>query len=195
MSESPDAKQTPDENRDDAADVISKDAGELYMRLFLANEQGIYSFILSLVHHWADADDLMQETCEVMWRKFEQFEPGSNFTAWAMQIAYFRVLNYRKIKRTARSRLSDANIEALTDRFVKLSDQREARRDALEQCLHKLPEDQRKIIALRYEPDATTQDVADTVGRSIHAVYKALNKTHKALRDCVRQTMAKEARA
>lgn len=195
MSESPHSKQTPDSRCEPADDVISRDAGEQYMRLFLANEQRIYSFILSLVHHWADADDLMQETCEVLWRKFDQFEPGSNFTAWAMQIAYFRVLNYRKIKRAARTRLSDANVEALTDRFVKLSDEREARRDALERCLHKLPDDDRRLIALRYEPGATTQEVADNVGRSLHAVYKALSKTHKVLRECVQQAMAREARA
>jgi len=179
----------------DSPDLISRDAGELYMRLLLEHEQRIYSFILSLVHNWADADDLMQETCAVMWRKFDGFEPGTNFSAWAMQIAYFQVLNHRKIKRKARARISDANVEALADKFRKVSDQREARRDALHTCIGKLPQRDQRLVQLRYLPDATTRDVADAVGKSIDAVYKALNKAHRTLRECVHETLAAEGHA
>jgi len=66
------------------------------MRLFLASERRIHGFLLVLVPHWADVDDLLQDTAAVLWRKFDEFEPDCDFIAWALSIARFQVLNYRK---------------------------------------------------------------------------------------------------
>lgn len=53
-----------------------------FLRLLLKSQSSIYAFILVLVHDQNDADDIMQETVTLMWRKFSTFEPGTNFTAW-----------------------------------------------------------------------------------------------------------------
>ena len=53
-----------------------------FMRLFLQSERRILGFILSLVPYVADAEDLLQETCAIMWSKINEFEPGTDFTAW-----------------------------------------------------------------------------------------------------------------
>ena len=72
------------------------DRGERFMRHLMGNEHRIYGFILSLVHNWSDADDLLQDVTAIMWRKFDLYEPGTNFCAWALKIARFEVLNFRK---------------------------------------------------------------------------------------------------
>ena len=55
--------------------------GEIFTRLFLRNQKRIAGLIFSLVPQGAEADDVMQETCAVMWRKFGEFAPGSDFGA------------------------------------------------------------------------------------------------------------------
>ena len=65
-------------------------------RLFVRDEARIYGYIRSLVVHRADAEDLLQETASVLWQKFHEFQPGSNFLAWAMSIARFQVRHFRR---------------------------------------------------------------------------------------------------
>jgi RNA polymerase sigma-70 factor, ECF subfamily len=70
----------------------------------------------------------------------------------------------------------------------------DARLIALERCLQKLNSRDRDLVQLRYQPDATTEGVAGSVGRSLRAVYKALNRIHEQLLVCVRQNLTTEGR-
>jgi len=166
--------------------------GEAFLRLYQANELRIYSFIRSLMPNWSEADDLMQETTSVIWAKFDQFEIGTDFVSWALQVARYEVLNYLKKKKTDKLRFSDQAIEVIADQAVKTGEKADIRREALRHCLGKLKEKDRKLILLRYEIGATTQSVAKRIGRSVDAVYKALNAIHIQLLHCIRRTLAKE---
>ncbi|WP_414660671.1 sigma-70 family RNA polymerase sigma factor [Horticoccus sp. 23ND18S-11] len=87
--------------------------GEAFTRLLLQHQKRIAGLIFSLVPRGADADDAMQETCAVLWRKFGEFEPGTDFRAWALRIARFQMLNHYRRRQRAQARLSDETIEAL----------------------------------------------------------------------------------
>jgi RNA polymerase sigma-70 factor (ECF subfamily) len=104
------------------------------------------------------------------------------------------VLNFRKKQRRGPGRLSDQTVEALAERLLAVERQADARLTALEQCLQKLSSKDRDLVQLRYQPDATTEAVAGSVGRSLRAVYKALNRIHEQLLGCVRQTLTAEGR-
>jgi len=54
-----------------------------FMRLFTSNEPRLRAFAMSLIPNWADAEDVMQQANLVLWSKFEQFELGTDFYAWA----------------------------------------------------------------------------------------------------------------
>lgn len=164
--------------------------GERFMRLLLANQQRIYGLILALVPNWNDADDIMQETSAVMWAKFDDYEAGTDFAAWGLRIARYQVMAFLKKQGRERRRFSDATLEEIADQIMAAREELDDRRDAVQQCLGKLPERDRQLIQLRYEPDATTKSAADRTGRSVHAVYKALNRIHGQLLDCIRQRLA-----
>jgi RNA polymerase sigma-70 factor, ECF subfamily len=105
------------------------------------------------------------------------------------------VMNFRKKQRRGPGALNDQTAEALADRMLSLQQRADARLAALERCLQKLSDRDRDLIQQRYQPDATTADVADRVGRSTQAVYKALNRIHEQLLLCVRQNLAAEGRS
>ncbi len=171
------------------------DRGERFMRHLMANEHRIYGFILSLVHNWSDADDLLQDVTTIMWRKFDQYELGTNFCAWGLKIARFEVLNFRKKQRHRRTKLSPYPLEEVADLLVKKASSLDSRSDALQSCLGQLNMRDQELIALRYESGATTKDVSEVVNRSIHAIYKALNRVHGQLLDCIEMKMAREDRS
>jgi DNA-directed RNA polymerase specialized sigma24 family protein len=58
-----------------------------FARLLTATHRRLYAFILALAANPADADDIMQETRGVLWRKLNDFEPGTDFASWAMAVA------------------------------------------------------------------------------------------------------------
>jgi RNA polymerase sigma-70 factor (ECF subfamily) len=176
-----------DENR-----RIDLEREERFLQLFLAHERRIFGFLLALVPVWSDAEDLLQETSVVMWRKLDEFQPGTDFGAWALSVARYQVLSYRKKQRRERVLFSDETLELLADQMAELSQDADARRDALEHCLRRLNPRDRELIQLRYHPGASTQGVAEGIGRSIQAVYKSLNKIHGQLLLCIRRTLAAE---
>lgn len=174
----------------DAGSDMSR--GRAFLRLYQANERRIYGFILALVPDWAQAEDLMQETTMVMWSKFAEFEPGTDFAAWALCIARYQVMHHRKRARAQRIQFSDEVLEAIAERVCAATEQFDIRRDALRSCLQKLAERDQELLRLRYGLDATVKSVAERVGRGIDAVYKALNRIHVQLLYCIRRTLTTE---
>jgi RNA polymerase sigma-70 factor (ECF subfamily) len=122
---------------------------ERFLRLLLAHQRRIFAYVLALVPHWSDAEDVVQETSAVLWRKFDDFEPGTDFAAWALSVARYQVLNFRKKQRRGPGRLSDQTVEALAERLLAVERQADARLTALENCLQKLSSKDRDLVQLR----------------------------------------------
>jgi RNA polymerase sigma-70 factor (ECF subfamily) len=169
----------------------------LFLRLFLQNQRRLYAYILTLLPHRADADDVLQEACLVMWDKFDEQHPPENFAAWGCRIAYFKVLDFCKKSGRSRVRFSQSMLERVAETAVEQSDslQLDERREALAGCLEKLSPRDRNLLSQRFADGATTQSTAEQVGRSVEAVYKALAKIRQALFDCVTRTLAQEGQA
>jgi len=69
-----------------------------------------------------------------------------------------------------------------------------SRLEALERCLEKLSVKDQTLVRLRYEPDATTQSVAERSGRSLKGVYHALNRIRVTLLECIQRSLTSEVR-
>ncbi len=168
---------------------------EDFVALFSKGQQRVYAFILTLVPNWAEAEDVMQETNLVMWRKRSQFQPGTDFVRWGCQIAFFEVLKFRKRQKHDRLIFSDAFLSAVAEDTLALVDSLEVERNALSDCRKKLSLRDRDLLDRRYQPGATTKGVAAEVNRSVDAVYKALQRIRAALLSCVRRALAMEGRS
>ena len=157
-------------------------------------QRRLYLYILTLVHRADDAEEILQETNRVIWEKMDAFQPGSDFTAWACRIAQYEVLTHRK--RTARlgQRFADAVLEQLADEALEVMQQVDHRRGALQECLQKLREGDRELIACRYMAEQSTADVARRLGRSVKSIYQSLSRIRSALLTCIERTLATEGR-
>lgn len=173
---------------DKTADFLKEKAP--FVKLLTANYARIYAYIISLVPNDSDADDIMQETATVMWENFSKFEPGTNFVSWAVTIAKFQILNYRKKHKRSRLLLSDQAYELLISETEKIQEQSQDRLQALRGCLKKLSVKDRHFIKMRYYEGASARIVAQKVGTSIDAVYRYTARLNDWLMGCVRRTMA-----
>lgn len=168
---------------------MGNDASE-FVGLLLQNQRRIYGLIQALVPGGSDADDVHQETCAVLWQKFGEFTPGTNFAAWALRIARYQVMAYYTTKRRAKARLSDETLEAVVERMAARPEREDARVAALDGCLQDLPEPDRQLLEWRYRGGATVEELARHTGKSVVAAYKALHRAHERLQLCMRGRLA-----
>ena len=162
---------------------------KIFIKLYLANERRIYGFVRALVPNWSDVDDVIQETAAVLWSKFDQFHKGTNFSAWALKIAHFQVLNYYKNQKKDKLYFSDEMLSLLAEKNFK-NPNTDERLSILKKCLQKLKAYELSLIQLRYEPDGSTRKVAEQTGKQLHVLYRLYNKIHAKLLFCIRQKLS-----
>lgn len=168
------------------------DAG--FVQLFTMVQRKLYLFILAQVPRPTDAEEILQETNLVIWRKSDRFEPGTNFFAWAAQIANYEVLKYRDRRQRDKLYFSDAFIEKVAEEAQAGIEDLEARRKALAICLGKLREEDRELVERRYAPGENGKSVAELLNRPANSVYQSLGRIRRALLECVNRQLAAEVR-
>lgn len=178
----------PGDTMTDTADQAGRHSR--FLRLYTKYQHRILAYVYVLVPNRVDAEDLLQETAVLLWEKFDQFRAGTDFAAWACRVAFLTVSNHRK--RFTRSRLlfSDDLLAAVADRALEMTPELDDRRQALEECMKRLEERDRRMVTARYEPGGDARRAAAQSGRTIPATYKALYRIRKALFDCVTLRMA-----
>lgn len=154
----------------------------------------VFGYLLALVQNLADAEDLYQQTALLLWEKFEQYQPGTDFGSWATTVAHYTALNFLRRQSRRRALFSEAALLRLAAVQVELktSDCTE-RSEALAHCLAALPAGERRLVRLRYEGDRSVQDIAQMEQRTVGAVYTALSRIRKTLLACVQRRVTKEA--
>lgn len=166
--------------------------GGEFIHLYLRHERKIHGYILCLVNHWSDADDILQQTAAIMWKKYQPFTSSQHFLNWALRIAHFEVMNYFHQNRNHLPCYSPELFASLESKVTRAVQEKDRRCEALEKCIAGLRQRDQELLHLRYEVDATISRVATTVGRSVDAVYKALNRIHHQLLHCIRHRLAQE---
>jgi RNA polymerase sigma-70 factor (ECF subfamily) len=162
-----------------------------FLKLFVRHQQEIYAYILTLVPHVHDADDLFQDGMIVMWRKFDQFQPGTNFAAWGVQIMRFQILDYRRnMARSKQVLIENSLFDMLMDHMPTIQDEASARIEALRKCLTLLDDRAKRIIKMRYERNISIEKIASYLKLSRRHVYHVLGQITSVLLRCMRRMLA-----
>jgi RNA polymerase sigma-70 factor, ECF subfamily len=163
-----------------------------FVSLFAAYNRRIYALVRAMVHNRVDADDVFQEICSALWKKFDQFQPGTNFWSWACAVTRLEALRFLRQHRVHARLFTDAFYEAIEQRAVQMEAVLDLQQDALADCYAKLTANQRQLLDQMYLPEATAKSVATSLGRSTTAIYKALRRAHKVLFDCIQERLKEQ---
>ena len=169
------------------------DRYELFVRLLTQHEASLRRFVRVLMSAWSDVDEIMQRTALAAWRKFATFDPDTDFLKWAMVVARFECLAYRRAMSRDRLVFSESFMELMEREAAEEETLacREAR--ALEACLNKLPPDRREWVMRAYEDGVDQRDLAAALGKSSAAFYMLLSRIRKELAQCIQRTLSMEA--
>ena len=180
---------------DERPDAAQAGKVERFAGLLATCQRRVFLYAMSLLHNPADAEEVLQEANLVLWRKFDQYQPGTDFGQWACRVAYYEVLKVREKKARQERLFSGEFIEVLAAESASSMDRTDARREALAACLKKLREKDRQLLMRRYQPSATTRSVAGALGRSVQGTRKSLHRIRMALLACIQRTLAMGERA
>ena len=168
---------------------------EQFMRLFLQAERELTRYVMSIVPNVNDARDVVQETAMSLWRAIEKYDPARPFVPWACRFALNEArMHLRSEGRRRRRFLQDDVVALLEDRRTELAPQLDDRRRHLRDCLDRLPEEKRGLVRGYYFDDESVESLAARLGRSVDAIYKALQRTRQALQECIERKILAEAR-
>ena len=171
---------------------MSMDRQQEFLRLFLKHQEELRAFIGSLVRDYHLRDDILQETALVLWKKFDEYDPGRPFGAWARGVTAHKIMqSFDRIKRCPLQfspNATQAILMACQDTRQDFSEERAA----LQKCLGSLPDRSRNLIAMRYEQGLKLKEIAEQTSSTLDAVHKTLSRIRQLLRKCVEERIALE---
>ena len=163
---------------------------ERFVQHLTGHQSVLRAFIHAMIPDWHAAEDVLQETNAVLWRKFHQFESGTNFRAWAFAIANNQARSARLKFSREKQRFSDIAADRVaTDAADRLSDL-DDRREALEACYRKLTDGQRGLLRQRYTDNQSAANIAESTGRPVGSIRQTLYRIRQSLADCIERRLA-----
>ena len=176
-------------HKEETTEAASRRA-DAFMEVYAPCQRRLYVYIVMLTADRIAAHDILQDTNLVLWEKFDEFQKGTNFFAFAREVARYRVFRYRQIHARDVVLLEPELLE-LVARVASDGDDEDAYHEALAGCIGKLSPTDQDLIHRRYALDCSVKAFAEQIGRSENAISQSLSRIRRALRACIERTLAR----
>lgn len=166
-----------------------------FVELLTQYRSQLFGYIYALVRRLDDAEDLYQDTALILWSKYKEYQPGTNFLGWACTIARYRTANFLKSERRRRRCFSQVVQEELAALQASVrADEAGVQQEALVDCMNKLSAMDLELVKLCYGSRCSFRQVAEQLGRSPQSVYDSLSRIRRVLLECIDRTVARQER-
>ena len=163
-----------------------------FLHFFRRAETDLRAFIGSVIRDPHAREDIFQEVSRTLWERFDDYDLGRSFGAWARGIASRKILEARR--RSARFPLlfPPETVEAIAQAFDETDEPAAAREAALKLCVDALPPRSRQILTSRYDERQPCERIAQATGMNPKAVHQTLSRLRRALHRCITHRLERE---
>jgi RNA polymerase sigma-70 factor (ECF subfamily) len=155
---------------------------ETVVRELVRHRSNLFAFILSIVRDFEFAEEVMQEVAVVVCDQWADFKAGTNFGAWAAQIARNKIFNLNRAARKqilltkeAIEAIESASDEATPSGWI----------EAVKTCLDAVGGKAKSILTMRYRDGLSGAQIARRTKSTVVAVHMALSRARAAVAQCV----------
>jgi len=173
------------------ADVEDSSRETEFLRDLAGAYRHAYASALAIVGNRADADDVIQEVCIVLWKKYDEFERGTDFRKWACSVAFHVARAFVRKHRKQSLSLSEQALARIEQIRGGGSELFELRREVLHDCLEKLSERDQQFLCDCYGSPISQVEFARSQGLSVETVYTRIKRIRTRLIDCVNRTLGR----
>lgn len=169
------------------------DARDVFEILVREHADMLGLFVRSVVRDPHRADDLVQETFLVAWRRLADYDRTRPFGPWLRGIASKLILAERHSRAGVVLRSAEL-LEQLALRCEALQrrsgDTLDERLDCLKDCLADLPEPYRAAVDERYRSEGDLPTSAERLGIPLDTLKKRLQRARTRLAECLSRKLA-----
>jgi len=162
------------------------------LRLYAEHEPALRNFTRLLLPSRDEVSGVMQEVAVTLWQKFGEFDATRDFRKWAFGVVRYKVLAYLRDQARDRHVFDDELVNQLADEAIVMGQRHDAQREALDECLQKLPAIQREMVLTAYTKGTRMDELAAQRGQTPMSLYKMLHRIRQMLLECVRRTITQE---
>jgi RNA polymerase sigma-70 factor (ECF subfamily) len=159
---------------------------------FVRHQGALRAYLLALCSDFSLADDVLQEVFLTVSARAAEFDPQTNFPAWARSIARFKFL---EACRHRPGPTLDADAAASLAASCPDDWGSDTKLAALAKCLGTLAPKAQEIVRLRYLREHSPPEIAKLLSRTVNSIGVALTKARVALRECIERQLRHEAQA
>ncbi|ADE53642.1 sigma-70 family RNA polymerase sigma factor [Coraliomargarita akajimensis] len=144
------------------------------------------AYVLKLCGNHHFAEDVLQETNVVLWKKRLDWDPATPFLKWAYRVAYFQTkAHFRDLQRDQKRLTFDNDLLDLLaedePQFHSMADLQ----DALNHCLGKMDTTKRTLLIRRYEGLDSVETIAAELEMSPNTLSQKLRRLRSRLAKCI----------
>src|SRR5689334_10687168 len=163
-------------------EAAQKDPGR-FAELYEQNFHRVYAYIARRVRDRAEIQDLTAHVFHQALANLGKFKwRGSPFAAWLYRIAANAIADQAKRK------LRESSEQPFSETLTATDLEEVERRARLFSAVDKLPEDQRRVIVMRFADEKSIREIADELGRSEGAVKQLQFRGLENLRNRLNET-------
>jgi len=166
---------------------------EQFIKHFTDVEHALRAYLLAATRNLNDTDDLFQAVWIVLWNKFDQFDASRSFRSWAIGVARFEVLKWKRQRARSREVLSEEAISLLAESAEEHTQEINIHRILLRECLKRVNGLRRRVLDMKYSENMKAREIAHAVGRSVEAVEMLLVRVRRVLQSCIEQKLKTQA--
>ena len=156
------------------------------------SQQRLFGFLFKRLADREQAREVLQLTNLVLCRKADNYEPGTNFKAWAMTVANYEVMAYRKTQARERLVFTDEVFAMIGPEDDEVSPDQSDRLVHLSHCLQGMSSKNRELLDWRYQGERTLDKIAEEIGSTIGAVKVKLHRLRRHLLGCIQTRMQED---
>jgi RNA polymerase sigma-70 factor (ECF subfamily) len=161
-------------------------------------QNALVSYAYGLLRDRALAEDAVQEAFLVLMEKWASFEPEFGVFPWVRRMVYYKVQELSRARRRERpaddEELRELAAQAIEENFdEEAAEAFEPRLAAYEECVRKLGPEAEDLLVRYYGREESGRKIAGALRRSVNAVWLALSRIRKSLRECITRRCAEGA--
>ncbi len=165
------------------------------MQLWTVAQPAVSGYIRALVKDGAAAQDVLQETVLVLFRRFGEYDENRPFLAWALGVARYQVLGLHRDRARSSLVFDPELLEQLTEQWAEAAPASDWRSWALQECLDKLQGRPREVVRWRYFEELTADEIAARLKSKGASIRVMLQRIREQLRACIERRILEERSA
>ena len=152
-----------------------------FVELYEENFERVYAYVSRRVHLRADAEDVTAEVFQQALANLAKFEwRGVPFAAWLYRIAGNALADrWQKVSRESGKPAAEIGSVEVGESEIEMAELRAQ----VFRSVANLPEDQRRVIEMRFAEEKSIREIAKELGRSTGAVKQLQFRAYQKLRE------------